>query len=325
MRSVRIGRKLLVTCLLGCSVGFAQYSPTQYRAEERVFIGTGPGTRAIAYAGGRYYALVHSDRSVLVYREEGTFVGRVGSFGQGPGDLSAPRDVWVDRESRIYVADWGANKIKIFDKRGEYLHSFSFLGPKAVAVLSSGEICVVGSPTEHLISVFDQRGQFVRGFGDPLQIVDEPQLNAFLNFGKIAVDRQDNIYFAFFFSPSPTVRKYSRNGALLLEFRPDGEKIRAGVVEAQTGITRKLREGGVGGSGVLTNIALDERSGDIWVSSASHIYRYDSQGKLRDVLKTFTPDGTAMNADEVVIIGESVFIGSLPQGVFRFRYPDRRR
>ncbi len=70
---------------------------------------------------GNIFLLDESLAKVYRFDPQGKFVDRFGSKGQAPGQLDNPRDIAIDGQGRIYVAD--NNGLHIFDAGGTYLKS----------------------------------------------------------------------------------------------------------------------------------------------------------------------------------------------------------
>ena len=69
------------------------------------------------------YLLVASDSHIpyKLFRRDGTFVGTVGSIGQGPGEYTMIYDVQIDEKSgRIYMLPWNATSILVYDLQGKF-------------------------------------------------------------------------------------------------------------------------------------------------------------------------------------------------------------
>ena len=50
-----------------------------------------------------------------------SFVTSIGISGNGYGELHRPSSVAVDHEGFVYVADWGNDRIQVFDKYGNFV------------------------------------------------------------------------------------------------------------------------------------------------------------------------------------------------------------
>ena len=69
------------------------------------------------------YLLVASSNHIpyKLFRRDGTFVGTVGSIGQGPGEYTMIYDVQIDEKSgRIYMLPWNATSILVYDLQGKF-------------------------------------------------------------------------------------------------------------------------------------------------------------------------------------------------------------
>ncbi|MBQ8442138.1 MAG: DUF4933 domain-containing protein [Bacteroides sp.] len=69
------------------------------------------------------YLLVASSNHIpyKLFRRDGTFVGTVGSIGQGPGEYTLVYDVQIDEKSgRIYMLPWNAASILVYDLQGKF-------------------------------------------------------------------------------------------------------------------------------------------------------------------------------------------------------------
>jgi sugar lactone lactonase YvrE len=75
---------------------------------------------------GNLYVLGHFNGSVFQYNPQGVFTNRISSEGEEDGQLSAPGDLAVDGQGRLYISD--INGVKIFSSDGRYLDKFDLSG-----------------------------------------------------------------------------------------------------------------------------------------------------------------------------------------------------
>lgn len=75
---------------------------------------------------GRIFVLDRGNREILVFDAEGARVGQIGRQGQGPGEFTSPRGMWVSGDT-VGVSD-GGNRFHLFRTDGEHLETRSYLG-----------------------------------------------------------------------------------------------------------------------------------------------------------------------------------------------------
>lgn len=290
---------------------------TELKAGERVFFESGLRTVGVRRdAEGNYYVLNMRDKLVWVYNKFLNPTGRIGGVGMGQADLDLPRDFAVARDGRVIVADWAGDKVNIYGSNGVLLSSIPLRRPWSAGVLSTGEILASGPPREHLVSVLSPEGKLLRAFGELIAVDTDPQLNALMNTGRIYVDRSDNIYYLFVFLPTPTIRKYDREGKLLAVYHPDGERLRQSAQRAQEELEKNRAEGSLGGLTVINALAVDEETGDLWVSCNHAIYRLNTGGETKATYQFKHPQGHPTAANDVLIEGDRILVISWHHGVF---------
>src|SRR5437016_5657926 len=173
-------------------------------AKQRILTAIGPGLRAVRQgANGRLYVLASAAPGLVVVDAAGKQLLAIGEEPAATGSAAATHslitfgeDCDVDAEGGIYVADRGANLIRVFSPDGAPLRSFAVKNPVSVAVLEEDEVAVATLGETHLVMVFDKQGKDVREFGDPEPIAERPELNRFLNIGQLATDELGHLYYA---------------------------------------------------------------------------------------------------------------------------------
>ena len=120
------------------------------------------------------------------------FVSAWGSQGAGPGEFNEPRDIAVDGEGRLYVADTGNRRVQVFDSGGQFIASWEggeeeFVEPLALVVDSLGDLYVLDS----------QPGWIYRfaADGSPLGRFAGSEARFFHPRG-LAIDEADRLYVA---------------------------------------------------------------------------------------------------------------------------------
>ena len=80
-----------------------------------------PADVAVSSSGDIYVADGYGNSAVHRFSWEGKHLLSWGKPGTGPGEFSTPHGIWVDADSRVYVADRENSRVQIFDKDGRYL------------------------------------------------------------------------------------------------------------------------------------------------------------------------------------------------------------
>jgi hypothetical protein len=194
-------------------------------------------------------------------------------------------DFTIDKKGHLIIADTGNNRIQIMSIHGQSIHSFKVGRPVSVDTLSTGEVLVVGESSSSLIGVFSNEGQSLRGIGEiiPTGIEeDNLPLHFYVNRGRLFVDRQDNIYWTGVHLVSPTIRKYSRDGKLLLEIHPGGPSLHESIVRAEEKLRKSTQARTVSANATLNGAQVDSGTGDIWVLPAAPLLQiYDKRGNFK--------------------------------------------
>ena len=92
----------------------------------------------------------------------------------GKGRLYSPRNVAVDQEGKVYVADPGAFCVQVYDAEGKFLRTLGrqgagpgqFARPRGLALDREGRLYVVDGATQ-VVQLFDKEGRLLIFFGDP--------------------------------------------------------------------------------------------------------------------------------------------------------------
>ncbi|HEX6843516.1 MAG TPA: NHL repeat-containing protein [Actinomycetota bacterium] len=175
---------LLLSSLLALAI-----LPARAVTYDRVL--AGPALAAMYPSGLEYDAkndrIVVADTGrnrILFYSTAGAKLpGTFGSHGTGPGEFDTPRDVAVDGQGRIYVADAANNRIQQFTQAGVYLRSYGtkIYTPIGVTWDAANDQLLVASTSNHRIvklsgtlTLIDER--VVGGSSDPWSLsIENPR------------------------------------------------------------------------------------------------------------------------------------------------------
>lgn len=167
---------------------------------------------------------VVDSRTVKKFGPDGQFVGVVGEEGWGPGHFEIPWSLTCDEKGDLYVADFEAGRLSIFDSAAHLLDSMtvSGLGFAAIGVRVGqfGNVYVAGlprpaKPGSALLYRFNTGGQLLTSFFPQDERVTKLHLTV---VGGVAFDTDSagQIYAA---QPiSPTVSVFSPDGRFIRQF-----------------------------------------------------------------------------------------------------------
>ena len=327
-------RILAVICLLACVAGSAraQDIEDEVTAKKRLFPGVGPGLRAVKRgADGNFYILRAPGSSVSVFDPSGTLLRRVPPFDEGKGPQPAQTsgivygvDLDVDAHGTVYVADRGANAIKIWDAAGN-ARSITVNSPVSVAALPDDEVAVATMHEAHLVIVFGKNGREVREFGDPQDISDRPELNRYLNIGILVGDGAGHVYYAFPYLPEATVREYDRFGYAGQDFQYTGIDAWPKAQATRKEIEKQESKGEAPVfKPTLTAAGVDRTNGEVWMALGDDLLHFDKDGNRRASYHIYTPEGARLEANAILVEADRLIIGSDPLGIYEFARPDKK-
>jgi len=328
-------RILAGLCLLASLTGWA-YAQDEgdLTAKKRLFPGVGPGLRAVKRgADGNYYILSAPGSSASVFDAAGKLIKRIPVYedSKGPNPQSPQlaaitfgEDLDVDAQGTVYVADRGANAIKIWDAKGN-ARMIRVNAPVSIAVLPDGEVAVATVHEPHLVMVFDKNGRDVREFGDPEPISERPEVNRFLNIGMLVTDGGDHLYYAFPYLPEPTVRQYDRNGYGGQDIQYTGVDAWPAAQATRKEIERQEKRGVPPVfKRILTAVGVERATGEVWMALGNNLLHFDKEGNRRATYKIYTPEEARLEATTILVEQDRLIIGSDPLGIYEFDRPDKK-
>ena len=211
-------------------------------------------------------------------------------------------DFDISAEGQFYVAERGANAILVLTSEGTRVRTISIAAPTSVAALGAGEVAVSSMRTPKLVTVFNAEGKVAREFGDPTEVSERPELNRFLQIGRVASDPADHIYYSFSYLPEPTVRKYDRFGYALVQVEQAVPEFQPAARAARREIARQTTGGGAPSmKAVITAIGVDAETQEIWVAIGSELLKFDAEGIRRGAWRTFTAEGGRLDTSAILV------------------------
>lgn len=191
----------------------AQHLENVIESRGRVFPSVGAGITAVKRdSAGRYYVLAKPATVISVYSSVGDLVLQIPNAQSKGVSIRYAVDIDLSPEGRLFVADRGANCILVFGADGSLVARIPVIAPTSIVALSGGEVAVTSLVSKRLVQILDSRGNEIRSFGEPADLVEHPEKQSLINLGKISGDSSGGIYFAFTSVPDRTLRKYDRYG-----------------------------------------------------------------------------------------------------------------
>jgi hypothetical protein len=303
-------------CLLGCFAACALgQDEGELIAKKRLLPGVGPGSSASVF-----------DAAGKLLKRVPAYEDAKGPSPQSPqlASITFGEDLDVDAQGTVYVADRGANAIKIWDSKGN-ARLIKVNAPVAIAALPDGEVAVATVHQPHLVMVFDKNGRDVREFGDPEPISERPEVNRFLNIGMLVTDGGDHLYYAFPYLPEPTVRQYDRNGYGGQDIQYTGVDAWPAAQATRKEIERQEKRGEPPVfKRILTAVGVERATGEVWMALGNNLLHFDKEGNRRATYKIYTPEEARLEATTILIEQDRLIIGSDPLGIYEFERPDKK-
>lgn len=321
-------------CLLICMAGVARAQDVEdeVTAKKRLFPGVGPGVRAVKRgADGNFYVLTAPASSVSVFDPAGKLIRRIPPYDESKGPQPVQNsgiifgaDMDVDAHGTVYVADRGANAVKIWDAKGN-ARSIAVNSPVSVAALPDDEVAVATLREAHLVIVFGKNGRETREFGDPVDISERPELNRFLNIGILVGDGAGHVYYAFPYLPEATVREYDRFGYAGQDFQYTGVDAWPKAQATRKQIEKQESKGEAPVfKPILTAAGVDRSSGEVWMALGDDLLHFDKEGNRRASYHIYTPEGARLEAGVILVEADRLIVASDPLGVYEFERPDKK-
>jgi hypothetical protein len=217
-----VRRKCLFMFILALRAAWCAISPLPTAAQHlenviesrgRVFPSVGAGITAVKRdSARRYYVLAKPATVISVYSSVGDLVLQIPNAQSKGVSIHYAVDIDLSPEGRLFVADRGANCILVFGADGSPVARIPVIAPTSIVALSGGEVAVTSLVSKRLVQILDSRGNEIRSFGEPADLVEHPEKQSLINLGKISGDSSGGIYFAFTSVPDRTLRKYDRYG-----------------------------------------------------------------------------------------------------------------
>jgi hypothetical protein len=297
-------------------------------ARGRLFPELGPGLRAIKRdSSGRYYILAAPASTVSVYGADGKRIGEIPAANSQGVKIVFAEDIDIDATNRLFIADRGANAVKIFKVDGSLDTSIAVLAPTSVAALPGNEFAVSSLRSDRLVTIYSEQGKLIRSFGDPRDLPSSADSKHYINHGRLSGDGLGFIYFAFTFVPDATIRKYDRFGYSAYEIslpHPDEQSSSASQTPGVDIFALARRNQGAAAKPVINAFGVDPVSQDVWMETGDLLSHFDKNGALSASYRTATANGTRLEPGAILIEPNRILLAADPLGVYEFPRPDKQ-
>ena len=190
--------------------------------------GTGPGQlsspRGLATsADGLLFVVNYSNNCVDIFREDGTFVRRIGQ-----GQIQCPLDVTVHTNGQVYVADNSNQRVTVLTQNDQLVHTFGSRGsgagqfsyPYGIAISPDGQL-YVSDYNNSRVQVFTADGTYVREFGQGQ--LSSPIGPTFTTEGNVVVASYSNSRVSIFNQEGQLVHTLNVNKPRSVSFDQNGD------------------------------------------------------------------------------------------------------
>ena len=291
-------------------------------ARERILPSVGTGVIALRRdTAGRFYVLTERGGAVEVFDAKGQPVGKIPAAPSKDASILFGVDLDVDGLGRIYVADRAADAVKIFSPDGRFERRISIAGPSAVTVLPGGEVAVTNLRSEKLVTVFDAQGRVTREFGDPIDISERPELNRYLNIGRLTRDLAGHLYYSFTYLPEPTLRRYDRFGFSDLQITLNTLDFLSVAQATRREIAQQERGGAPALKPVVGAVGVDPQTGEMWLAIGGRLLRFNPDGTEHGSYLIFTKEGARIEASAILVEPGRLVVASSLLGIFEIPRP----
>lgn len=307
---------------LAAAAPAAAPSDIDLEARQRLLPAVGQGVVALCRdSAGRYYVLTERSPAVDVFDAGGQPVARIPSTPSKDASLLYGVDLDVDGLGRLYVADRAADAVKIFAPDGRFERRINIAAPTAVAALPGGELAVTSLRSQKLVTVFNAEGRVVREFGDPVDIAQRPELNRYVNIGRLARDLAGHLFYSFTYLPEPTVRRYDRFGYSDLEIALNTLDFLSTAQATRREIAQQERGGIPALNPVVGSLGVDPQTGEMFLAIGVRLLRFAPDGTERGTYMLSTKDGRRIDPRAVLVEPGRIVVASPVLGIFELPRP----
>ena len=108
------------------------------------------------------YIVDQSNSCVQKITKSGQFISKFGTYGSGAGQLNTPRGICLDQNGRIFVSEYGGNRVSAFESDGSFAYQITsnLSNPWGLTFDPSGNLHVCNYSSNY-VSVFTPEGRYI--------------------------------------------------------------------------------------------------------------------------------------------------------------------
>lgn len=158
---------------------------------------------------------------LYVFSPKGKYIKKIGTPGQGPGDLLRPEYFTFDSQGDLYVYEEGNSRISIFSKNGKFIESFRIRRHEETrfCVSKNMEIIMNLPARGYYITVFSRNGEVCKEIGKIDRINKDDYINISMAKG-IPFQNNTGKYYIFL-EGTLAIKVYNENGDFMNEYQFD--------------------------------------------------------------------------------------------------------
>lgn len=231
------------------------------------------GVRDVDTVQGELAVLTTTDHAVR-WLSSGRETRRIGSIGNGPGELYQPTGLDVGPDGTLWVVDRGNGRVQAFRPDGSPLGAYPASRASQALALPRQQAAIVESFDESLATIIDARGQVVRKISAPANEPISgatPRQTIYLNKPRVALMRDGALVSASVNLLKPVVRLIETDsGQVRWTARPWSDAAFSTLVAAAAARQQEIvKTGGYGGRQIVGSLQTHPLTGEIWLGTGA--------------------------------------------------------
>ena len=124
-----------------------------------------PSGLAIAPDGCLFVSDGYGGHRVHKFSADGELIKSWGKQGTGPGEFALLHNIWVDKNSRVYIADRENNRMQLFTDEGEFIEEWTDMTAPGDLWIHDDVIYVIEQGGGNGVSIWTIDGELIKSWG----------------------------------------------------------------------------------------------------------------------------------------------------------------